>query len=302
MTGTKSWICAGFSLLALAAAGCNPEEVQLARQVSVEFDSSLSASEKALLAQDINAMISREMNVKHGSLYDVVFGGIDSAAVIGYLDERINYVLSQDADTDDRLRIAERFLNRGPFMMALNLGAGLWLESELARPRQLGIDINGHVVPIESSRVGVIQLGKGYTNRRLLGLGARRFNTVQRTGTLVHEARHSDCTGGLDASDLARLREGKLPKNRACTHLHVICPEGHPYEGVPACDIHPWGAYAVEAVYFGALAEACTNCSQKDKMVARAAMFDSLSRVNRAKDMMEGKFGRPDMSSIGVRP
>jgi hypothetical protein len=183
-------------------------------------------------------------------------------------------------------------------VMANNLGAGLWFEQLASGAGPKGFIISDTRIPITSTRIGIIELGPGYNNSSV--------KQVQRMATLVHEARHSDCTGGLSAQDLARLRdqslppEQRVPANRSCGHLHVDCPEGHDLHGIPACDQDAWGAYSIEMVFAENVAYLCTNCSEEEKQQAKMTYFDSKLRVLVINDMLQGRYGGPDMSSSGV--
>src|SRR5262249_4759019 len=135
-------------------------------------------------------------------------------------------------------------------------------------------------VALNSSRVGIIQLGVGYTQKVGQGSEQRYARTeVERVSTLVHEARHSDCTGGLWKSDLERFRKGDMPTHRECGHLHINCPPDHALAGLPACDGAPWGAYAIGGLYSAGVFKTCKNCDEKTKALAKADALDQLSRV-----------------------
>jgi hypothetical protein len=178
--------------------------------------------------------------------------------------------------------------------MALNIGTALWFEALAQSPKKLGFRIGDSVVPLETSRVGIIQMGQGYTLKKN---GHYAFPELARISTIVHEARHSDCTGGMSRADLERVIAGDMPVSHACGHLHEVCPEGHEYAGYYACDNEAWGAYSVEGVYAAAIAKACKNCTDEEKKVGLMMASDALSRVIPLDDMMSGKLGDPDMSS-----
>ncbi len=135
--------------------------------------------------------------------------------------------------------------------------------------------------------MGVMKFGATFGN----------LHPVEQVRILIHEARHSDCTGGVLASDLERFENRQPMKRHECGHSHALCPSG-PLEGEFACDEHPWGAYVVDAIYSGAVSLTCTNCSETDKTVAEAMSLDSISRLTYDfSDLMNGRFGAPDMSS-----
>jgi hypothetical protein len=117
----------------------------------------------------------------------------------------------------------------------------------------------------------------------------------------MHEARHSDCTGGISNNDLAILRASHNTRetdrtfnNRACGHMHTYCPAGHTFEKYLACDDRPWGAYAIQYVYLRAL---LTTYQGADRAIMDASVVDTRSRLL----MDVGSMGRPDMSSAGLQ-
>jgi hypothetical protein len=127
--------------------------------------------------------------------------------------------------------------------------------------------------------------------------GGTKITSALRTSTLVHEARHSDCTGGMDSDDVGRIRAGGMPASTECFYRHVDCPKGHPMAGLEACDEIAWGAYTMGALFSAALAKNCTNCSEEEKQQALMVTMDGFSRVLVLEAMMKGQLGDPDMSS-----
>ena len=166
------------------------------------------------------------------------------------------------------------------------------MVKEASAPQQIGFRFGDRVLELDSSHVGIIQLGAGYKEKFA--------PSIVRQSTLIHEARHSDCTGGIKRSVLDDLLKGIFPENSSCGHLHVKCPAGHDYAGYMACDKGAWGAYAVEAVYGSVISKTCTNCSETEKQIALISALDSVSRVLVLDDMLAGRLGPPDMTSSGV--
>lgn len=281
-----------------------PHAADVYKRMSVKLDSELTHDEKALLTEDLYQTMQYDLGgVDPKSVFAKAFGGVKTDNVVDYLDARINYILPQKVKLNSRLGVAETVDADQPtddkiYTVALNVGTVLWFEALAKLPQKIEFTIDGDKIPLESSRVGIIQLGEGYTLKKD---DDYIFPQVIRVSTLVHEARHSDCTGGALASDLARIIKGELPSSHACGHLHVRCPEGHAYEGSFACDAEAWGAYSIEAVYDLALMKTCKNCSTADKKMAEIAAADSLSRVLiPLEDLYNGKAGAPDMSSSNL--
>jgi hypothetical protein len=97
---------------------------------------------------------------------------------------------------------------------------------------------------------------------------------------------------------MVSLTAGQLPENRSCGHLHTICASGD-YEGLPACDGKPWGAYAMGWLFANEIVEKCETCSESMRQMAMAVAIDSLTRLppEMAKAMRNKTFPPPDMSS-----
>jgi hypothetical protein len=240
--------------------------------------------------------------------FRMVFGEDGSKSVIRYLDERVNYIIGPGTSVGELIRNAQGSTlpdSSAPFALsdfpahvnhaenqtavkAENIGLNLWLMQEAARPLLLSFHLDGASIPITSPRIGLFRLYPHYLTDFF----------IENIAILIHEARHSDCTGGLDARALEALKSGDLSQPGACGHRHSICKTGD-YIGLPACDDHPWGAYAIQAVWLNAVANQCRNCRRSDEIMARALLLDASSRISRYSALIRGQMGPPDMSSEG---
>jgi hypothetical protein len=293
-----------------------------------------SDSEKlqALYNSDINA-ISRvdasqqsilEYDRTNNRLFTKIFGGTTSYDVQNYYNERIRYALTledlekvginqqlpgqgwakppkpsnpQPKPTEPKARKAE--------IAAMNFSTLLWLQSVVAGT-PLVLEMNGRQIPIESTRGGIMLFGSGYrpTVPTTDG-GSLPLPPEYRQAILMHEARHSDCTGGLSTRELEIMRnaetsadfERQIPQLR-CGHLHVVCPPKHDYAGIAACDLEKFGAYRVGTVYLGALVEAQTD--EIAKTLLMMAEVDSESRNIGSPTSGGEESDDPDMSSSGL--
>lgn len=257
---------------------------------NIIYDSELATAERQALEQSTLALANYNINGSSVRQFSQIFGGNDSSAVVNFFENRVKYGLSENTDLIARLVLepGPAFTQTNLAIIANNPSSTLWFVSKLSEPDDLKIRINNQLLDINSSRIGVMRFGSNYT----------AIETIQQTIVLVHEARHSDCTGGVLASDLERLRNQMDMVEKTCGHAHVTCPSG-PYAGQTACDSHSWGAYAVSAIYSLALAETCGNCSETEKSIATVMHFDSASRYLffSYEDMLDGQLGPPDMSS-----
>lgn len=290
------------SVLALTA--CGDEEEGATRRgpelrpgrgsLSVTNDSALTEEEREAVDGNLTNLGLITIDGNQIRWFNEIFGGPRSSNVNAYFDERVKFLLSSTTDFLDRTLVdgepveSERAPAPDPRIAARNLGAGLWLSAKALEPSRVQFLVNGTPVDVTSARVGIVQLGAAYA----------RTNEVEQLSVLVHEARHSDCTGGLHASDLERIRNDEAPRNNLCTHLHTRCPPGHELAGLFACDAHPWGAYSIESNYAATIALTCTSCNETARLVAEAITLSAVNRVLvNVEDMIDGRLGPPDMSS-----
>ncbi|MGK5090132.1 hypothetical protein WDW86_21490 [Bdellovibrionota bacterium FG-2] len=272
------------------------------------LDPNLSHLERESLAQDVNVLSQMQLNADPRTPFRLIFAGEGVAQIKKYLKRRLNFILSLKNDADLAKIVGTSGASVGSqnqaeqlIPMAQNTGAITWFTQWRTSPGQnQTFSLGGKTREVNSSRIGIMKLGPGYSQVAEKPYPPEVISMF-RLGTLIHEARHSDCTGGFDEQDVAEIKSGYRyhPRNNACGHFHTKCPPGNDFAGLKVCDDHPWGAYSIAAVYFLAVAESCSNCTQLQKQWARAFYVDSAARVQRFPDMMRGKLGPPDMSSSG---
>lgn len=252
-------------------------------------------------------------------LFSEVFGGTDNYNLIAFFDERIKHVLkeedlkeftsspsnfsitswSSDPDADKKMESA------GAQVAASNIGMGLWFQAAVEGVT-MRLYRKGEEIKIDSPRAGLMLIGPGYIDWVKLENGTKiDLPSEYRQSTLLHEARHSDCTGGITQKDLNVARTAKSMQEfdekytrNACGHLHTLCPKGHDLAGLAACDKHAWGAYTVGAIFKAAVTN---TLSGRDRAILEASAIDSWDRVLVPKaKMLNGMMGKPDMSSKGI--
>lgn len=297
MISKKISILLILSLLSLSSCGGDSDnnsgiqEEQASDNGIGAYDSEVSSTEREEFNQDVQRLENLPIDGSQIKKFPQVFGGTQSSNVKQFVDDRINYVLSVNTDIESRISVSGPLALFNAETVATNIGMALWYQAKVLEPADLGFEINNNLLPVDSGRIGIIQLGNVFP----------RLSTIEQISTIVHEARHSDCTGGILRSDIERLSDGEVPENKKCGHVHVICPPGHPLEGVYACDSHPWGAYAVGFLYAGTVALACKNCSETERTVAEAVSIDSSTRLlYDVNDLLDGRLGEPDMSNSTV--
>lgn len=291
------------------------------REVGIELDPSLSKDERERVQTDLKTLERLKIDPSKSRWFSPIFlstsapttapegkggserRGTKTKSVIDhlftYLDDRIHYLLTNDMQVqfDIPAELENSAQSASGFSVAQNVGTSMYYQIRmLGHPYGL-FEVDGKKIPIRSTRVGLIQLGDGFTKDRTPS--GQVIDSLFRVGTLVHEARHSDCSGGLPERVVIEHRGGLPISDRSCGHIHTICPPGHEYAGNSSCEAHPWGAYAVEAVLFQAVAEACEGCSSKQKQAAKLMALDRLSRLDEAMavQMFSGKLGQPKMTA-----
>ncbi len=250
------------------------------------YDSELSGEERQSLEESTQKLATLVIDGRRIKGFSQVFGGNSSSDVVRYLETRINYFISESTDIDSRLVPASLAAhNFGVY--GSNPSVFIWYEAKNFEPGDLRFQINGKQVEIVSSRIGVMQLGDIFN----------QSDTITQAITIVHEGRHSDCTGGALASDIESYATNQPIEKNECGQLHGICPAGHPNAG-GSCDVVPWGAYAVDFIYSLSIAEACSSCSETEKQQGLVNAFNvSESTTYNFVDTVNGAFGPADMSS-----
>ena len=250
----------------------------LAIPTPFEIDSAFDSAKNSSLKQAWQTLTQLQIQAPDSSYFKKVF---KDGNLTQYLSDRVHYLIAPKTIISHIFQSetsppTHQDIEGAGETFAMNEGAGFWLSRVVDEKgaKNLSAQIGAKKIPVLSSRVGIIRIEDIVFTTPLPVILV----------TLIHEGRHSDCTGG--------------PKlgNEDCLHSHVTC-HGGDYDGLDACDAHPWGAYSVGAVFAKSIAENCKNCSRYDREAARAAAIDSLSRYSEADAMLNGKLGDPDMSS-----
>jgi hypothetical protein len=252
-------------------------------------------------------------------LFTEVFGGNRPEDVANFLDERVRHYVDP---SDPKIRVSinsrlmrlaredERAEDEGR-LAAQNLGTSLWVKS-LVDETSIQFLYSGGIVPVDSTRAGIVILANAYgTELQTEEGGTIEMTPAVRQSILLHEARHSDCTGGISEAFLREVREtpdagaqAKKFEGHACGHFHGVCPkyfpagttEPHPLAGKVACDHEAWGAYRVGEVFLRAVMQD-PEISTSERFSAAVFAMDAATRV----DVSRGG-RRPDMGSGGVVP
>jgi hypothetical protein len=247
--------------------------------------------------------------------FSEIFGGTARENVLNYLNQRVRFyalasdvnvspaILNQSVDSNRDPNTRRQMNAAGVQVVATNVGTVLWLEG-LVGDYPVTFTIRGEVntpVRVTSTRTGLVVLSTGYVDKMINDQGQElTLPPAYRQMTLMHEARHSDCSGGISRADIANLKLAASAGGASltqvlhgCGHTHVICPRGHQYQGLAACDGEAWGAYQVGAVFAAAVASS-RYADVNTWEFTKALYLDSKNRV------LVSRTGRPDMSSWGL--
>lgn len=192
-------------------------------------------------------------------------------------------------------------------MAAANLGAEFFFQGLLdAVP--VSVSFRGITMNIDNTRVGLVLLGESYTDLVYEGDVSYAIPARFRKEILIHESRHSDCTGGIARANLAVARAAtsyaelmRVYPDTTCGHFHSLCPVGHSLSGIPACDDKPWGAYMMGWLYLEAFKSDPAQ-SAVDDLFLTAMRMDTKRRLQFDVDAaIDLRAAAPDLSSGGVR-
>lgn len=282
-------------------------------------DSSTSGDEKALLFQeDLQAFKSRnysavQQQVAGGQrLFAKIFGGNTGLDVRRYVDERVKRAWSNDVVENFEIKDGNSFFkpkNNSESalspedkkkMVAFNVSPSFY-RIGLILGAPLTVKISGEVMKIDDPHFGILGLGEQYARQQKSPHTGKMFDVPVevRLETIVHESRHSDCTGGIKSSDLVLAQKTGDPMalDVRCGHIHSKCPAGHEYQGLYACDNHEWGAYGIGFVYLKSEILQMPEGRLKEALKGMLADFGTRINYDPFTLFMDGKNIGPDMSS-----
>jgi hypothetical protein len=160
-------------------------------------------------------------------------------------------------------------LNDEAKVVMANLGSALYMAGKSSKIL-LAAKVDGvGKVQVTSPRTGIIMVGEGLFFDGYFPPGTAADAPVKsafRMATFFHEARHSDGNG------------------KSLGFVHALCPEGHDYAGLNACDRSSNGAYSVGAAIEAHMASNCNDCSEQEREALRVMSLDSTSRIIPRKD------------------
>lgn len=255
----------------LAACGGNPAGIQ--------FDASVPGNQKSLIEGDLKLIASTRLSA--GTPEDLKILNVtdlSEASLIGYLRERVRYVVGESFSYKQKIQTAQlsstfdsevfsstRDANPLPQTQIVmwNLGSYLFLQAKSNNER-ITLDLGLLNIWIRSVRVAIVQIGEGlFSANAIKGIALdSKANRFLRIGTYFHEGRHSDGNGSNAA----------FP--------HAKCPSGD-YKDDFACENNSNGPYAVQATLLKYLYAACQTqgCSEQELTGLTLSIADYRSRL-----------------------
>lgn len=173
----------------------------------------------------------------------------DGPHLLNWLVNRVQYVVGESYPQGITGRSGV------PFNM-INIGS-LYYGTD----HQLPFD--GKILRATSPRLGLLQIGDSLFGPLMTVNNNPKSpaNAVLRLGTFFHEGRHSDGRGA------------------SVGFSHAVCPKGHTYAGIAACDSSSNGAYPLGAAFMRHFLRHCTQCTKLDKVLVELRILDSEERV-----------------------
>ncbi len=173
-----------------------------------------------------------------------------------------------------------------------NLSAAIYIEGKSKKELYAfkisrGLLRRPYNVKITSPKVGIIQIGEGLFNPEYAVNSENPeaiSNNIQRLATLFHEARHSDGNG------------------KSLGFAHAVCPQGHDYEGSPACDENLNGPYTIEKLMLFEMSNSYEECSERDKQLLKLFILDSANRILKKTHSNEASTNWDDRSEALLDP
>lgn len=251
--------------------------------VKLVYTSSVPSEQKDRLNKDLDILSGLSLTDSSGELTAIYkLPALTNATLQKWLADRAHYIIASEDPLDDGTlhqvkAVAYPFPNEKPEMgdgtneedeeniVMSNMGGLMYLLGKQSNA-QIAFDMVGvGPVPVLSPRVGIFRIGAGLFQPMAEDLPADSINgfvdSIFRLGTLFHEARHGDGHG------------------KTMLFVHAVCPAGHDYDGVHACDTPANGAYRTGALFVRAVREGCALCSAGENDSLDVLVADLESRI-----------------------
>lgn len=247
----------------------------------ITFSKSLSTTENEQLSKSLNAIKERQLNSKLVSkAFKKYFDGDQLGEVENYLSKRIDLVVSSQSkfwlrSDAPHIPILPVMTGGGSSVSTNNPSLLLWIGNRWsAQPVTQPLEEISAMGTKKDSKV--VQIGTDFG----------KYFPLYGLSLLVHEARHSDCEGGLPAADLSRWKNSTDLKELSyslakstCGYSHSMCPAGTLNAGKMNCDTSIKGPYTYQYVFNRALVKACENCTFAEKALLQVFALEATSKM-----------------------
>lgn len=242
----------------------------------IQIHSSVPREQEEGLKGDIKYLFnSSHKNIDQNFLQITGLIQVSGPILHNWLINRVRYVVGENFDLDKNVEGYRGFkypknltpTSSGPnqqntVVVMSNLGGALYMFGK-GQDLLMRLNIDGDRIFLNSPRAGVLQIGEGlfHPKAQLNSNLHSSANSIQRIGTLFHEARHSDGNG------------------KSLAFGHEMCPEGHALAYNFACEKVANGPYSVGALTIKQFLANCSDCSELDKALLQLRIADSLGRI-----------------------
>lgn len=260
--------------------------------LDITLSTGISRAHRKAIAKDLAVLENLNFKTAADSETLKVLGidKLNSLVLSNWLEDRVKYIIEDTSSKliRKRIRIEERLYNfenpsarvtleiaaaklansSASVTVMSNIGSLMYFSGKSEQilysyPVRSGV-LKKEYVKVSSPRSGLIMIGEGLFNRRYdfdRENVKAKVNSLKRLTTFFHEARHSDGS----KSSLA--------------FFHAICPTGHDFAGLSACDRNLNGPYAVGAQITKELLKNCITCTDDAKERMKLRYLDSLNRI-----------------------
>jgi len=311
-------------------------------ELDQSFVSSLAQTHVNELAQTVRPAQVNQFNNNKNQAFQKLFGGTSSDHVQDFIHSRVKYFLNI-LTSSNQLFISppprnphQKWINStlisphpgesvAPFSFvnnsrnsqkdlvgAANISIQYWLQGLIDHEEYSLVFPNGANISLNHPREGVITIGPRYSTQ----LDQTPYPKIVSQSMLIHEARHSDCSGGIAQRDLIHMKYSQNyqefishSQSKKCGYLHELCPNSHSLGGIAACDSIPWGAYTAGIIFLDAALYGTTALnpgpsvhSSSEWQVATIQLLELKTRLLFDYDrMISGHLGDPDLTSSGLK-
>ncbi len=259
--------------------------------VNLAIESDVAPDQTASLKEAVSALYRLPLDTASSQTkqLNLLMSNVDASptGLQAWLEMRVHYIIKDNFDFDSQASFASQsftyqFPNQFPDVLSnpdtllptadsenarvamSNMGTARYAMGKLLH-RLVNIKIPGvGTVSMTSPRTGLLEIGPGLFfdtgNNKIQNIALDIF----RLGILFHEARHSDGHG------------------HTLGFMHSICPAGHDFAGLPACDAALNGAYSVGASLIKSLRDRCVadaTCTERSRVILGHLYADQANRV-----------------------